>query len=187
MVVLYAYLFWLLVCTFAAYREDGAIIQVFCEAPCSLDREVAYAAYGGISEFYMSLSKSHQEFCVLDNNWAEGGLIRVRESAGFQDLVHHYCIKELIPGERMHLVSQESKVRVLGIIHSANRTEVTFSFAESEKGSNLGLKILIVFPSRISQILAYSMGTKLIWNRHAIEEMKGLVRELEARALHQNA
>lgn len=187
MVVLYVYLFWLLMSTIAAYRENGTIIRVYCEAQCSLDKETAYAAYQGIPEFYTSLSKAHQEFCILDKNWEEGGLIRIKESAGFQDVVHHYAIKELIPGDKIYLVSLESKVRVLGIIHTTNRTDVTFSFSKGEKGSKLGLEILIIFPNRISQILAYSTGTKIIWNRHAIDEMKGLVRELEARALQRNA
>src|SRR5690606_30674710 len=43
MVVLYVYLFWLLMSTIAAYRENGTIIRVYCEAQCSLDKETAYA------------------------------------------------------------------------------------------------------------------------------------------------
>lgn len=70
-------------------------------------------------------------------------------------------------------------MRVLGIIHTTNRTDVTFSFSRGEKDSKLGLEILIIFSNRISQIIAFATGTKIIWNRHAVDEMKGLIRELE--------
>lgn len=182
MVILYVCFFWFLISAIAAYRENGTSIRIYCEAQCSLDKETAYAAYLGIPEFYTSLSKAHKEFCVLDKNWEEGGLIRIKESAGFQDVVHHYALKELIPSDKIYLVSLKSKVRVLGVIHTTNRTDVTFSFSRGEKDSKLGLEILIIFSNRISQIIAFATGTKIIWNRHAVDEMKGLIRELDRRA-----
>jgi hypothetical protein len=183
MMILYVCFFWLLISVIAAYRENGTSIRIYCEAQCSLDKETAYAAYLGIPEFYTSLSKAHKEFFVLDKNWEEGGLIRIKESAGFQDVIHHYVLKELIPGDKIYLVSLKSKVRVLGVIHTTNRTDVTFSFLRGEeKDSKICLEILIIFSNRISQILAYATGTKIIWSHHAIDEMKGLIPELEKRA-----
>ncbi|MDD3813492.1 MAG: hypothetical protein PHZ02_02510 [Desulfocapsaceae bacterium] len=183
MILLYISILWLSITLFMAFMEDGATIEISTKAYCNVDREIAYNEYLSIENYYTSLSKGHHQYLIQDKNWENGGKIKIIESAGFQTVTHHYKIKKRIKNEIVHLISEESKITILGIIKNTNQSEAIFTFDINGNGSILGLIIKITFPSKLRQILASSVFTKLIWQHHANMEMKQLSRELESRHL----
>ena len=180
-IFLYISLCWLAITLLLAFMENGKTITVHSKSYCKINKESAYDEYLNIEAFYTKLNKGHQLYSVQNNNWENGGKIKVVETAGFQMVTHHYKIKERIPNELVHLVSEESKVEIFGLIKGTNKSEAIFTFEDDGKGSILGLTITITFPNRIRQILASSFFTKFIWQRHATMEMKQLSHEIEKR------
>jgi len=119
---------------------------------------------------------------MLGNTLGPETVIDVWEEAGFQLVKHKYRVVELVPDQRMRLVSERSQVKVLGLFGGQSRSEVEFRFTPSG-GSTclLGLTICIVFPNKLRHLLARLFFTEAIWQRHAEQEMSELARHIEAR------
>jgi len=115
-------------------------------------------------------------------------VISIGEAAGFQTVEHKYRVTDLVPGQRMRLLSEASQVKVLGLFRGQSRSEVEFSFREAgPTETDLGLTICIVFPNLLRHLLARLFFTEAIWQRHAKEEMTALASLIERRYVERAA
>jgi hypothetical protein len=181
MLILYVWVFWLLLWSVIAFREKEPIISVSYNVACNKPVSTAYATYLNIKDFYLDLSKGHKEYTIIDSNWEQGGKIKVRESAGFQYIEHCYKIKNRVENRLVHLVSPASQSKIFGFIRGTNQSEAIFEFIEKGDGCQIRFKLMILFPSRLKQILALTVLTPIIWKKHAKEEMNNLVRIIETK------
>lgn len=157
-------------------------VQVGAEVPARCPRDFAFRTYMQVRDFYLELSPGHRKYELHGTDLLQDVVIDVWEQAGFQFVQHEYRVTELVPPERMRLVSDSSRVRVLGLFKGRTRSEVEFRFAAaSASGTTLGLTICIVFPNPLRHLLARLFFTEAIWQAHAKEEMTALARLMERR------
>lgn len=164
---------------FAASRNA---IEVSAEVPARCPVSFAFETYMHVREFYLQLSPAHRKYEMQGARLDADTVIDVWEEAGFQLVKHQYRVVELVRDQRMRLVSEHSRVRVLGLFGGQSRSEVEFRFAPDGEGAcTLGLTICIVFPNRLRHLLARLFFTRAIWQRHAQEEMRALAGVMERR------
>jgi hypothetical protein len=175
-------LMWLVYNLWRVIRAPDNAVAVGAEVLTRCPRDFAFKTYMKVREFYLELSPGHKKYELHGTDLHRDVTIDVWESAGFQFVKHVYRIVELIPGERMRLVSEHSQVRVLGLFRGQSRSEVEFRFAPNgDAETRLGLTIRIVFPNRLRHLLARLFATEAIWQAHATEEMTALARLIEQR------
>lgn len=179
---------WLVYCALRVLLAPRQAVVVGAEVPARCPVGFAYQTYMHVREFYVRLSPAHKKYEMPGSALTPETLIDVWEEAGFQLVKHQYRVTELVPGERMRLVSEASQVRVLGLFRGQTRSEVEFRFSPAgERACRLGLTICIVFPNPLRHLLARLFFTQAIWQRHAREEMNALARLMEARYTAQPA
>lgn len=173
---------WLAWCLWRVFTASGNAIDVRTEAAARCPRSFAFATYLKVREFYLELSPAHLKYQQRDPAAGAASVIDVCEKAGFQRVEHAYRIAELEPETRMVLVSERSRVCVLGLFRGETRSEVEFRFSDGARGDTvLGLHIRIVFPTLWRHLLARLFFTQAIWQAHAQQEMRALARLVEAR------
>jgi hypothetical protein len=176
------FLSWLAYCAWRVFSSPQNAIQVGAKVISKCPRNFAFQTYMKVREYYLKLSPSHKKYEMHGTNLLQDAVIDVWEQAGFQLVKHKYKIAEIVPNERMALVSDKSQVTVLGFIKGQSRSEVEFKFdAASENETVLGLTIRIVFPNKLKHLLARLVFTEAIWQTHAKEEMTALARLIEQR------
>jgi hypothetical protein len=168
--------------TWRVFNASGNAIEVSSRATAACPKEFSYNTYAQIREYYLELSTAHKKYEVCDSSPGEEAVFNVWETAGFQFVKHRYRIVDVIPLERMRLVSENSEVAIFGIFRSRTRSEVEFCFSDAPGNTTtLGLTIRIVFTSPIRQLLARVFFTEYIWQAHAREEMAALARLMQKR------
>lgn len=173
---------WVLYCVGRVLAAARDAVEVSAQVPARCPVSFAYQTYMRVREFYLQLSPAHQKYEMHGAGLSAETVIDVWEEAGFQLVKHQYRVVELVPGERMKLVSARSQVRVLWLFRGTSRSEVEFRFvAAGESACTLGLTICIVFPNKLRHLLARLFFTEAIWQRHARQEMHALARLMEAR------
>jgi hypothetical protein len=156
--------------------EVGADVQAKCP------QNFAFQTYLKVREYYLCLSPGHRKYEISGTDLLKDVVIDVWETAWFQFVKHQYRVIELVPNERMELVSENSQVKVLGLFTGASRSEVGFRFyPAADNRTHLGLTIRIVFPNWFRHLLARVFFTEAIWRAHAREEMNALARIIEQR------
>lgn len=173
---------WALYCVVRVVTARRNAVEVGTQVPAHCPVGFAFQTYLSVREFYLQLSPGHRKYDMHGTSLTPTTVIDVWEEAGFQAVRHQYRVTELVPGERMRLVSEASEVRVLGLFRGRTRSEVEFRFLPAgEADCSLGLTIRIVFPNRLRHLLARLFFTEAIWQRHAEQEMKALARLIEQR------
>ena len=173
---------WFLYCLWRVATSPRNAVQVGTEVSAKCPVESAFGTYMKVREFYLKLSPGHKKYEMQGHALTPDTIIEVWEEAGFQLVKHKYRVIELVPRERMRLVSEASQVRVLGLFHGQSRSEVEFRFRSiGTSECSLGLSICIVFPNRLRHLLARLFFTEAIWQRHAEQEMAALARVVELR------
>jgi hypothetical protein len=173
---------WVLYCAWRVLAAPREAVEVGADVPARCPVDFAYRTYMRVREFYLQLSPAHQKYEMQGTALNADTVIDVWEEAGFQLVKHRYRVAELVPGERMRLVSEHSQVRVLWLFGGQSRSEVEFRFVPAgESNCLLGLTIAIVFPNKLRHLLARLFFTQAIWQRHALQEMQALARLIEAR------
>jgi hypothetical protein len=163
-------------------------IEVIADVEAKCPREFAFLAYMKVREYYLRLSAGHKKYEMSGTDLLKDVVIDVWETAGFQYVKHRYRVSDLVPNEKMVLVSENSHVKIFGIFKSQSRSEVEFRFRSTTSGhTNLGLTIRIVFPNRFRHLLARLFFTEAIWRSHAREEMNALARIIEQHYAIENA
>ena len=177
-----AFAAWVLYCLWRVFSAPREAVQVGAEVRAQCPVAFAYQTYMRVREFYLQLSPAHQKYEMPDQSLNAETIIDVWEEAGFQLVKHKYRVVDLVPGQRMRLVSEKSQVRVLWLFRGQSRSEVEFRFTpEGESACTLGLTICIVFPNKLRHLLARLFFTQAIWQRHAEQEMGALARLMEAK------
>lgn len=155
-------------------------VEIIAHIEAKCPREYAFNTYMKVREYYLCLSAGHKKYEMSGTDLLKNVVIDVWETAGLQYVKHRYRVSELVPNEKMALVSENSQVRVFGIFKSQSRSEVEFRFHSTASGhTNLGLTIRIVFSNRFRHLLARLFFTEAIWRSHAREEMNALARIIE--------
>lgn len=173
---------WLGYCVWRVATSERNAIQVGADVSTACPTPFAWQTYLKVREFYLQLSPGHRKYEMSGENLLRDVVIDVWETAGFQFVKHRYRVAGIEPERRMNLVSDDSRVVVLGLFRGHTRSEVEFRFApEGTERTALGLTIRIVFPNVLRQLLARLFFTEAIWQRHAHEEMKALAAVLETR------
>jgi hypothetical protein len=173
---------WVLYCLWRVLSAPREAVEVGTEVQARCPVSFAYTTYMGVREFYLQLSPAHRKYEMQGTKLNSETIIEVWEEAGFQLVKHKYRVVELVPGQRMKLVSEQSQVRVLWLFRGQSRSEVEFRFMPAgETTCALGLTICIVFPNKLRHWLARLFFTQAIWQRHAQQEMRALARIMEAR------
>lgn len=177
----WAVLAWLLVAAARVIVSARQAVQVGAEVRARCPVAFAFSTYMHVREFYLQLSPAHKKYEMPGPSLTPETVIDVWEEAGFQLVKHRYRVVDLVPGERMRLVSEASEVRVLGLFRGQSRSEVEFRFgADGPDACKLGLSICIVFPNALRHWLARVFFTQAIWQRHAREEMTALAHLMES-------
>lgn len=180
-------LLWASYCLLRGWRAPGNAVQVSAEVIANCPNDFAFQTYMKVREFYLQLSPAHKKYELHGTDLTKDVVIDVWEEAGFQFVRHQYRVTELIPRERMRLVSEKSQVRVLGLFKGQTRSEVEFRFRPASASEcALGLTICIVFPNRLRHWLARMFFTQAIWQAHAKEEMMQLAKVMEQRFAQNN-
>ncbi|HBI14223.1 MAG TPA: hypothetical protein DDY20_01675 [Desulfobulbaceae bacterium] len=173
---------WVLYCAIRVVIAPRNAIQVGANVLANTPNDFAFQTYMKVREFYLQLSPGHKKYELRGTELLKDVVIDVWEEAGFQFVKHQYRVSELIPPERMKLVSESSQVKVLGLFRGQTRSEVVFRFTPTaDSKTTLGLAICIVFSSKLRQFLARLFFTEAIWQAHAKQEMKALARLIEQR------
>ena len=173
---------WLLYCLARVVTAPRNAIQVGTEVRTRCPVDFAFQTYMKVREFYLQLSPAHKKYEMNGTGLTPETVIDIWEEAGFQLVKHKYRVVELVPGQRMRLLSESSQVRVLGLFRGQSRSEVEFRFTPTgESECALGLTICIVFPNKLRHLLARLFFTQAIWQRHAEQEMNALSRLTESR------
>jgi len=176
---------WLAYCLWRVASAPGNSVLVGADVIARCPSEFAFQTYMNIRDFYLQLSSGHKRYELHGTNLTQDVVIDVWEQAGFQFVQHKYRVTELVPGERMCLVSEMSQVRILGLFRSRSRSEVEFRFhPDSDTETVLGLVIRIVFPNKLRHLLARLFFTQAIWQSHAKEEIAALAKVMEQRYAH---
>lgn len=182
MLLQFAIAAWVLYCAWRVLTAPRDAVEVGADVPARCPVAFAYQTYMRVREFYLQLSPAHQKYEMQGATLNAETVIDVWEEAGFQRVKHQYRVAELVPGERMRLVSEHSQVRVLGLFGGQSRSEVEFRFSPvGPSDCLLGLTIAIVFPNKLRHWLARLFFTQAIWQRHALQEMQALARLMENR------
>jgi hypothetical protein len=164
------------------FKAPRNAVEVDSTVKAKCPQDFAFQAYMNVREYYLNLSPAHKRYEMSGTNLLEDVVINVWETAGFQFVKHAYRVTELVPNERMRLVSERSQVRVLGLFKGVTRSEVEFRFLPAEDDrTSLGLTIRIVFPNWFRHLLARLFFTETIWRSHARGEMQALARIIEQR------
>jgi len=154
----------------------GAVVKTNCI------QEQAFEEYLNVKDYYLELSKAHKKYEINGDELLKDAVIEIWEKSGFQLVKHKYKIIELVPNERMKLISEKSDTTVLGVFKSHSRSETEFTFSPlSDISTELCLSINIIFPNKFRHLLARVFFTKLIWQAHANDEMKELAKIIEKR------
>lgn len=178
---------WVIYSVWRVIAAPQNAIEVSTEALAKCPREFCYNTYLQVREYYLKLSTAHKKYEPSNPSQPKEGFIDVWETAGFQFVKHRYRIVNMVPNERMNLVSERSEVRVLGLFRSHTRSEVEFRFKDApEKNTSLGLTIRIIFPNWIRHLLARLFFTEAIWQAHAREEMSALAQVMQKRYENSN-
>jgi len=173
---------WLLYCLWRVVSAPRNAIQVCTEVRARCPVDFAFQTYLKIREFYLLLSPGHKKYEMNGTGLTSETIIDIWEEAGFQLVKHKYRVVELVPRQRMRLLSESSQVQVLGLFRGRSRSEVEFRFTVTgESECALGLTICIVFPNKLRHLLARLFFTRAIWQRHAEQEMNALARLIESR------
>jgi hypothetical protein len=173
---------WLAYCAWRVVTTPRDAVQVAAEVTARCPRDFAFQTYTGVREFYLQLSPAHKKYEMHGKKLTEDVVIHVWEEAGFQLVKHEYRVVELVPRERMRLVSENSRVRVLWLFTGYSRSEVEFRFsALSRTETALGLCISIVFRNKLRHLLARLFFTEPIWQSHARQELAALAKVMEQR------
>ena len=155
-------------------------IKVGAEVQAKCPHDFSFQSYLKVREYYLKLSPAHEKYEVSGNDLMKDAVIDVWETAGFQSVRHKYRVTEMLTNERMKLVSENSKVKTLGLFKGESRSEVEFRFHPTSDGkTNLGLTIQVVFPNWLRHFMARLFFTEAIWRSHALEEMNALARVME--------
>lgn len=163
-------------------------VEVGTQVVTGCPRPFAFQAYMKVREYYLQLSDGHRRYEMSGTHLTRDTVIEIWETAGFQYVKHRYRVVELIPNQRMRLLSEHSEVRVLGLFKGESRSEVEFRFDDHvPAGTAMGLTIRIVFANRLRHLLARLFFTETIWAAHARQEMEALARIMETRQLEQTA
>lgn len=161
-------------------QQHSVIVGAQVLANCPLD--FAFSSYMQVREYYRQLSPGHQKYEMSGTDLTKDVVIDIWETAGFQFVQHQYRVTEMVPNERMKLVSEKSKVKIMGIFKGESRSEVEFRFQPTSEGkTNLSLTIQIIFPNWLRHFMARLFFTEAIWRSHALEEMSTLARIIEER------
>lgn len=162
-------------------RPDNSI-EVTASVPAHCSAARAFREYMNIGEYYLQLSPAHKRYQRTGDDLLTDTVIHICEQAGFQRVEHQYRVVELIPDRRMRLVSEHSRVTVLGLFRGESRSDTDFSFTpRGQHYCELGLSIQISFPNRLRHLLARLFFTEQIWQAHAREEMQALAAHIEQR------
>ncbi|MEW5888694.1 MAG: hypothetical protein AB1768_06525 [Pseudomonadota bacterium] len=181
-IVLFLLAAWVLYCVARVMTAPCNAIEVGANVPALCPVAFAFQTYMGVREFYLELNPGHKKYVMHGTSLTPETIIEVWEEAGFQLVKHQYRVVELVPRERMKLVSEAGQVRVLGLFRGKTRSEVEFRFNPmGESQCSLGLTICIVFPNKLRHLLARLFFTEEIWRRHARQEMYALARLIERR------
>ena len=173
---------WLLYCLWRVVSAPQNAIQVGTDVPAHCPIDFAFQTYMKVREFYLQLSPGHKKYEMNGTGLTPETIIDIWEEAGFQLVKHKYRVVELVPRQRMRLLSESSQVRVLGLFRGQSRSEVEFRFTpRGDSECALGLTICIVFPNKLRHLLARLFFTQAIWQRHAEQEMNALARLVESR------
>jgi hypothetical protein len=173
---------WVLYCALRVFTAPRNAVQVVAEVGARCPVDFAFQTYMKVRECYLELSPGHKKYEMHGTTLSPETVIEVWEEAGFQLVKHHYRVVELVPRERMLLVSEASRVRVLGLFRGQTRSEVEFRFRPTgQTQCSLGLTICIVFPNKLRHLLARVFVTDAIWQRHARQEMAALAKLIEQR------
>ncbi len=160
--------------------SDCNSVKVGAEVEANCPHDFAFQSYMNVGEYYLDLSPAHKKYEITGTDLMNDVVIDVWENAGFQFVKHKYQVTKVLTNESMKLVSEKSKVRVLGIFNAENRSEVEFRFLPGPDGtSKLGITIQIIFPNWFRHLMARLLFTASIWKLHAVEEMNALARITE--------
>jgi len=138
-----------------------------------------------LPEYYKELSSGHDYFrTVSGNSLSPGEKIECSEKAGNQSIVHNYIVDEVIPNIRVHYSSRPSFVKIKlpwTTIHSKSNTYVWYDFDTDNQGKSfVRLTIGIQFHSWFKKLNAQIFMGIVPWEKHCLEEMKGLKQILES-------
>lgn len=179
---------WLVYNLYRVLTEPRQAVEVGAQVVTRCPRPFAFQSYMKVREYYLQLSDGHRRYEMSGTHLTEDMIIDVWETAGFQYVKHRYRVVELIPNERMQLLSERSEVRVLGLFKGTSRSEVEFRFDDyTHTQTTLGLTIRIVFANHLRHLLARLFFTEAIWAAHARREMAALARIMEQRQIEQTA
>lgn len=174
---------WVTYNLYRVFTSPRNAIEVGAEVTARCPKSFAFQTYMKVREYYLQLSSGHRKYVMSGGErLMEDTIIDVWETAGFQFVKHRYKVTELVPDQRMRLLSEHSEVRVLGLFKGCSRSEVEFRFDDSALNeTTLGLTIRIVFTNRLRHLVARLFCTEAIWAAHARQEMAELASLIEQR------
>ncbi len=132
-------LFWIGYNAWRVFSSLHNAVEVVADVEAKCSREYAFHTYMKVREYYLRLSAGHKKYEMSGTDLLKDVVIDVWETAGLQYVKHRYRVSELVPNEKMALVSENSQVKVFGIFKSQSRSEVEFRFRSTTSGhTNLG-------------------------------------------------
>lgn len=144
--------------------------------------EKVFNFFRTIDKWYLSLSRGHRKFQLTNGkSLAKGVCISNEETVSGQCVTHAYRVTDIVENRYIKLVSTQSTATVLKIFRLPLTVIVEFEMETIQNGMvKVSSHLTLEFKNKISELFAYMLNTKQVWEAHLKEEMENGLRIIKS-------